>query len=62
MFILPLNNRKNEEVLPALNSEKRTQAQVTDITKNGVGSIPGYGNKLSDMQIQAAAQYVANLK
>lgn len=47
---------------PALNSEKRIQAQVLDITKKGKGSMPAFAGKLSDTEIQAVSQYVADLK
>jgi|GEM_PF-891725 Cytochrome c, mono- and diheme variants len=46
---------------PALNSEKRTQAQVSEITKSGKGSMPGFAS-LGDTQIQAVSQYVVGLK
>ncbi|MDP4125521.1 MAG: c-type cytochrome [Bacillota bacterium] len=47
---------------PALNSEKRTQAQVVDVTKKGKGSMPGYAATLSDTEIQAVSKYVSELK
>ncbi|ODA40622.1 cytochrome c [Desulfosporosinus sp. BG] len=47
---------------PPLNTEKRTQAQVLNITKKGKESMPGYATVLNDAEIQAVAQYVADLK
>ena len=47
---------------PVLNTEKRTQADVLDITKNGKESMPAFAGKLSDAEIQAVSQYVADLK
>lgn len=47
---------------PALNNERRAQAQVLDITKKGKENMPAYAGKLSDAEIQAVSQYVADLK
>jgi len=47
---------------PALNTGGWTQAQVLGITKQGAGRMPGYANSLSNAEIQAVAQYVADLK
>jgi len=46
---------------PILNNGK-TQAKVLDITKRGKGSMPGFAGQLSDAEIQAVSQYVADLK
>jgi len=35
--------------------------QVSDITRNGKGSMPGFARKLKDDQIQAIAKYVSTL-
>nr|WP_235838851.1 cytochrome c [Desulfosporosinus metallidurans] len=47
---------------PVLTSEKRTQAQVADVIKKGKGTMPAYAGTLSDTEIQAVSQYVADLK
>lgn len=47
---------------PGLTTEKRTQAQVADVTKKGKGKMPAYAGTLSDTEIQAVAQYVADFK
>jgi len=46
---------------PALNNGK-AQANVLNIAKKGKGSMPAYAGQLSDAEIQAVSQYVADLK
>jgi len=46
---------------PTLNNGK-TQSNVLNIVKKGKGSMPAYAGQLSDAEIQAVSQYVADLK
>lgn len=52
---------------PALNDEKRTQAEVLAITTAGKGNttgknMPAYATKLSPAEIVAVSKYVADMK
>ncbi|WP_088226854.1 cytochrome c [Desulfosporosinus sp. FKB] len=46
----------------AQNTETRSQNEVANITRNGKGSMPGFGSSLSVADIQAVSEYVAGLK
>ncbi|MGC7871113.1 c-type cytochrome [Desulfosporosinus sp. SYSU MS00001] len=46
----------------ALNTETRSQNEVSNTIRNGKGSMPGFGSSLSVADIQAVSEYVAGLK
>jgi sulfite dehydrogenase len=44
---------------PVLDEIKPNAQRVANALRNGLGSMPSYGGKLSDSQIEALARYVS---
>jgi mono/diheme cytochrome c family protein len=44
---------------PVLDEIKPNAQRVAKALRNGLGSMPSYGSKLSDLQIEALARYVS---
>ena len=55
-----LNDAGSEGAVgPVLDEIKPNAQRVAKALRNGLGSMPSYGSKLSDIQIEALARYVS---
>lgn len=55
-----LNDAQSEGAVgPVLDEIKPNAQRVANALRNGLGSMPSYGGKLSDSQIEALARYVS---